>query len=186
MSEHSTTANRIIDIASKYIKNKGYNAFSFRDVATEMGIKSASVHYHFPTKADLTIAVMQRYCERFIAKLGSASSQSIDPRVLLKKYIFEFKLLLLAEDNMCLGGVLAAEINSLPTEVADATHEFFAVNLKWLSAVLQRMFPEKDKEMIKLLSFRLLAILEGTLILNRSLNEDIDVDLVIDGLVELH
>ena len=54
----------ILDVAERRIRAHGYNGFSFREIADEIGIKSASVHYHFPTKADLAAAVAKRYRER--------------------------------------------------------------------------------------------------------------------------
>ena len=47
----SETAERLMDLAEAHIRNAGYGGFSFRDLAAEIGIKSASVHHHFPTKA---------------------------------------------------------------------------------------------------------------------------------------
>src|SRR5690606_40708940 len=51
------TAQQIIDLAEDAIATKGYSAFSFREIAALMGIKSASIHYHFPTKPHLGLAV---------------------------------------------------------------------------------------------------------------------------------
>ena len=63
MSER--TAERLMDLAEDHIRNAGYGGFSFRDLAAEIGIKSASVHHHFPTKATMAAAVARRYGDRF-------------------------------------------------------------------------------------------------------------------------
>ncbi|MEM6465574.1 MAG: helix-turn-helix domain-containing protein, partial [Pseudomonadota bacterium] len=65
----------ILDVTERLIRAHGYSGFSFRDVATEVGIKSASVHYHFPTKPDLAAAVARRYRERFAKALEEKEQQ---------------------------------------------------------------------------------------------------------------
>jgi TetR/AcrR family transcriptional repressor of nem operon len=55
------TAERLMDLAEARIREAGYRGFSFRDLAAEIGIKSASVHHHFPTKAGMAAAVARRY-----------------------------------------------------------------------------------------------------------------------------
>jgi len=45
----------------------GFHACSFREIATDVGIKSASVHHHFPAKADLGAALVARYTARVLA-----------------------------------------------------------------------------------------------------------------------
>ena len=48
----------IIQLADTLIRQKGYNAFSFYEISDKVGIKTASIHYHFPAKSDLGIAVV--------------------------------------------------------------------------------------------------------------------------------
>ena len=66
---------QILDAAEKRARMAGYHGFSFRDVAEDVGIKSSSVHYHFPTKGDLCEALARRYTVRAADRLG-------DPRIL--------------------------------------------------------------------------------------------------------
>jgi TetR/AcrR family transcriptional repressor of nem operon len=63
----NATAERLIDLAEAHIRNARYGGFSFRDLGAEIGIKSASVHHHFPTKASMAAAVARRYGDRFFA-----------------------------------------------------------------------------------------------------------------------
>ena len=60
----------ILAAAEALVRERGYNGFSFREVAREVGIKSSSVHYHFPTKEDLGAAIAENYTENFLSKLG--------------------------------------------------------------------------------------------------------------------
>jgi len=71
-------ASQIIDTAIKMIREGGYHSFSFRQIATELGIKSASIHYHFPSKEDLGVAVMVRYTEIVVDAIADFTRKNID------------------------------------------------------------------------------------------------------------
>ena len=67
--QRSETAEQILDLAETLIQTRGYSAFSYQDIADALGIRKASIHYHFPSKADLGVAVINRYIDRFDAAL---------------------------------------------------------------------------------------------------------------------
>jgi TetR/AcrR family transcriptional repressor of nem operon len=77
----SDTRTQILDVAEKFIRRGGYNDCSFREIATAVGIKSASVHHHFPAKQDLAAAVALRYSENFFANLGAPPLGEGTPKV---------------------------------------------------------------------------------------------------------
>ncbi|HEC60388.1 hypothetical protein LCGC14_0907480 [marine sediment metagenome] len=185
MSSRSETITRILDSAESHICKKGYNAFSFREIAHEIGIKSASVHYHFPTKANLAAAVVLRYTDSFIKSLGEPNSPNADAKDLLKNYIQEFQNVLISNDSMCLGGILSAELTSLPDEVADATRQFFIENLRWLTDVLQLHFGVNDIAISHFKAMKILAMLEGTLIVMRSLNREVQFEEMVEDFLNL-
>ena len=64
------TAERILDIAERLVQTRGFTNFSYADIAAELGITKASLHYHFPSKAELGQAVIARYGERFAEALS--------------------------------------------------------------------------------------------------------------------
>ena len=149
-----TTRDKILDAAERRARRGGYHGFSFRDVADDVGVKSASVHYHFPTKADLAAALAQRYAARAEEFLGDpvalGEAGAVDRLTQL------FRNALLEEDKMCLCGVFGAERDSLPEQVASATARFFTMTLDYLARVGA---PAAET----------LAKLEGALILARTL-----------------
>ena len=55
------THERILNAAERLMVSCGYNAFSYADISAEVGIGKATIHHHFPTKADLAAAVLARY-----------------------------------------------------------------------------------------------------------------------------
>src|SRR5271170_6309988 len=68
--ERSDTAARILDVAERLVQVRGYNGFSYADIAAELQITKAALHYHFAGKAELGEALITRYARRFIAALG--------------------------------------------------------------------------------------------------------------------
>ena len=175
----STTgkASEILDSAERQARRRGYNGFSFRDLAAEVGIKSASVHYHFPTKADLGAAVAQRYTERFMAALGEPNAPEVAPRALLERYVEAFRRALVRDRQMCLCGLLGAEVESLPPEVAAEVRDFFERNVAWLAAVLSRRDGGAlGNEAAEARALTILALLEGALVVARTLKRDVVFD----------
>lgn len=129
----NNTKDKIMDLAEEAIIRGGYNAFSFRDIADKIGIKSASVHYHFATKADLAANIMLRYTERFKKRLPNPSSHQ--PQKLLQGYINGFREQIVERQNMSLCTRLASDSNILPKEVAEELADFYKTSLNWLSEV---------------------------------------------------
>src|SRR5215470_5238625 len=128
--------DEILDVAERMIRSAGYNAFSTRDVAEAVGIKAASVHYHFPTKAELGVAVTRRYTDRFLQKLGDPTKVKGDLREVISHYAGEFRRALRRDGKLCVCGVLGAEIGGLPADVGGHTRIFFEKNLEWLVAAM--------------------------------------------------
>ena len=54
------TAARILDVAERLVQTRGFNGFSYADVASELDVTKASLHYHFPGKAELGQALIAR------------------------------------------------------------------------------------------------------------------------------
>src|SRR3977135_2529131 len=111
-----STYDRILDIAQRLIQSRGYNAFSFSDLAKELGIRTASVHYHFPSKADLGVALLQRYRQDFRDELSDISSRAGDPTRHLARFAALFERTFKADNQLCLCGMLSAEVATLPKE----------------------------------------------------------------------
>jgi TetR/AcrR family transcriptional repressor of nem operon len=173
MATPTGKAGEILDSAERQARRRGYNGFSFRDLAADVGIKSASVHYHFPTKAELGAAVAQRYSERFMAHLGDPADPEVAPDALLERYVAAFRRALVRDRQMCLCGLLGAEVESLPPKVAAEVRRFFEQNVAWLAAVLSR--PNRGapgNEPAEARALAILALLEGALVVARTLKRD--------------
>jgi TetR/AcrR family transcriptional regulator, transcriptional repressor for nem operon len=119
----SGTAKRLMDLAEAHIRDGGYTGFSFRNLAAEVGIKSASVHHHFPTKAKMAAAVARRYGDRFLASVAPQPNESAEDAI--SAYRSAFRAALDRDGRMCLCGVLGAEAGVLSPEVTAEVQSFF-------------------------------------------------------------
>lgn len=131
------TADRVLDAAQKLVQARGFNGFSYADVAQALGIRKASLHYHFPSKADLGRALMARYRERFRGALEGIEAAGADARERLRRYAKLYLSVLLDEGRMCLCGMLAADFTTLAKPVKAEIRRFFDDNEAWLAGVLE-------------------------------------------------
>jgi TetR/AcrR family transcriptional repressor of nem operon len=131
----SGTAERILDIAERLVQVRGFNGFSYADIASELAITTASLHYHFASKAELGHALIDRYAERFYAALAQIDRDLEDARAKLQAYAALYEQVLRGE-RMCLCGILAAEYQTLPEPMREDVIAFFDENERWLSDVL--------------------------------------------------
>ena len=113
------TAARILDIAEQLVQARGFNGFSYADIAAEVGISKAALHYHFPGKADLGLAVITRYAERFTESLAAIDRADAAPTDRLAAYARLYDQVL-RRGKVCLCAVLAAEYQTLPTPMQAA------------------------------------------------------------------
>jgi len=167
------TAERVLEIAQGLAQTRGFNGFSYRDLAAALGIKSASVHYHFPTKADLGVALVQRYRADFARALRDIDDRHGTAARRLKAFVALFGETL-TQERYCLCGMLGAERDSLPAEVNAEVRGFFGFLESWLAETL------KQGRQVGALDFKgtpqaaagqLLALLEGAMLLARSFGE---------------
>ena len=129
------TATRILDSAETLVQVRGFNGFSYADVAGELSLTTASLHYHFPGKAELGRALIVRYAERFKAALAEIDERGEDAPAKLRAYARLYADVL-RDERMCLCGMLAAEYQTLPEPMRDAVIGFFDENETWVERVL--------------------------------------------------
>jgi TetR/AcrR family transcriptional regulator, transcriptional repressor for nem operon len=131
------TAGRILDIAERLLQTRGYNAFSYADIAQSLHITKASLHYHFPTKAELGKRLIERYKYAFLEALAEIDRSGAGAGEKLRRYVGLY-VDVLRDDRMCLCGMLAAEYATLPKPMKAELKQFFDDNERWLVAVLQQ------------------------------------------------
>jgi TetR/AcrR family transcriptional repressor of nem operon len=129
------TAARILDIGERLVQVRGFNGFSYADVAAELDMTKAALHYHFPGKAELGRALIERYTDRFTEALAEIDERIPDAPDKLAAYAGLYSEVLRGQ-RMCLCGMLAAEYQTLPDPMRDAVIAFIDLNEAWVENVL--------------------------------------------------
>ena len=130
------TRTMILDVAERLVQHRGFNGFSYADVAEELSITKPALHYHFAGKAELGEALISRYAERFALALAGIDAEVVDARSKLEAYS-NLYLDVLRQKRMCLCGMLAAEYQTLPKPMTKTVIQFFDDNEVWLARVLE-------------------------------------------------
>ena len=125
------------------MQTRGFNGFSYADIAEAMNVTKASLHYHFRGKADLGKSLIQRYEKNFLAALAGIDAGTKDAREKLRRYAAIYGSVL-QDDRMCLCGMLAAEFGTLPEQMRVEMRHFFDENERWLVGVLKQGKREKQ------------------------------------------
>ena len=153
MGEPKETRVEILDLAENFLRDRGFNAFSYADISAALKIKNAAVHYHFPGKADLGMAVIQRARERFAGWAGDRRALSCTPSEKLEAFFRRYLRFLKDGQQVCLGGALQTDFKTLPAMMQIETKKFASDILAWLEQVLVEgqekrvfSFPGKAKD----------------------------------------
>jgi TetR/AcrR family transcriptional repressor of nem operon len=136
VSRNSGTSQKILDSAERLLQVRGYNGFSYADIAAALHITKASLHYHFASKSELGRRLMERYTQNFLAALATIDASGADAREKLERYVSIYSDVL-AHNRMCLCGMLAAEYATLPKPIRSEVIRFFDANEAWLVRVLE-------------------------------------------------
>jgi len=173
--QRSETAEQILDLAETLIQTRGYSAFSYQDIADGLGIRKASIHYHFPSKADLGVAVVDRYITRFGEGLTAiADDQSQSSMTMLDFYVQPYLQFASTPDRVCLSGALAGEMLALPPKVRERVDHFFRTHQVWLTKILERGVARGEFELpapASKVARLVFGALQGALLVKRTTND---------------
>ena len=183
------TATNVLDVAERLVQQRGFNGFSYADVARELGITTAALHYHFRSKGELGEALIERYAERFNAALAALDVSAANPPAELTSYA-ELYADVLRDHRMCLCGMLAADYGTLPQPMREQVVRFFDDNEAWLARVLERGRADGSLRFVgspKTAARTLLSALEGAMLVARPYDDlkrfRASAAFLIDGLV---
>jgi TetR/AcrR family transcriptional repressor of nem operon len=140
------TKERIMEAARLTVQDLGYAGLSFRELAKEVGIKSASIHYYFATKGELGAALTLRYTAYHAEQLDALLAQGLDPESCMVRYTDVFADTLRNGNRMCLAGILSAERNELPDDVRNEVVKWGEMNERWIARVLATQNYLKSEE----------------------------------------
>ena len=137
MVRNSNTKRSIMDLAESFLQEKGFNGFSYANIAKELDVKNAAIHYHFPSKEALVSEVIQRYRDRFKLWINNSRIQDLSPQEKLDWFFNIYTNTRADNGKVCLAGSLETEFNSLPDSVRQQTQALTRELLVWLQATLQ-------------------------------------------------
>jgi TetR/AcrR family transcriptional repressor of nem operon len=134
MSENSR--DKILVVATQLAQAHGYGGLAIRDLAAAVGMKAASIYYHFPGKAELAAAVAHRYWEESAKALDEIWNAYEDPLECLQHYPETFRWALENDNRMCMASFMGAEYDALPDIVKSEVQQFSDINVAWLKRAL--------------------------------------------------
>jgi TetR/AcrR family transcriptional repressor of nem operon len=165
------TKTRLLDAAQRLVQRRGHNGYSFRNLSQEVGIRTASVHYYFPTKTDLAVALVRRYrkeLDEAMADIAVRKDSLVDR---LDSTVRLYTDTLSNESRICLCAALAGEYLSLPRPVRIELQALIADGEKWIARLLTegRARGEIAKDRDPFCLARLwYAALQGALLVSRA------------------
>jgi TetR/AcrR family transcriptional regulator, transcriptional repressor for nem operon len=162
----SDTKTAILNAAQELIQRSGANAMSYQHISEAIGIRKASIHYHFPTKEALLEALIQRYTAYFLGLVDTVVESKRDALAKLRAYagLFEATLSEGKQDKACLCGMLGAELSTLASPAAAGVRRFYRENEKRLVRILEQGKAEKQfhyRGDTKLVAEMIFSLLEG-------------------------
>ncbi|MEM6371316.1 MAG: TetR/AcrR family transcriptional regulator [Pseudomonadota bacterium] len=126
------TRTQLLDIAEHAARARGFDGFSYADMARAVGIRKASIHYHFPTKSDLSVALIVRYHTRMATACADIDAGHPTGSGKLRALIAHYRAALNGGDTLCLCVALTISRDTLPADVVTHLHAFRAMMTNWL------------------------------------------------------
>ena len=132
------TRARILDSAERTVRERGLDAFSYADVANDLGIRKASIHYHFPAKSDLALALIQRYRTALFERLSEIAALHDKAGDRLAAYIEVYRDALSGGDSLCLCVAFSISRDSLEDASLEELNRFHRDSIAWLAELFSR------------------------------------------------
>jgi len=137
------TREQILHSAQELIQSRGFNAFSFRDIAAQVGIRSASIHHHFPTKEDLGKEVIANYRQALMKGLAAISGSKKQPEAQLQGLIALLAESVKSGKKVCLCAMLMSDSATLDRGMQQQLVKMIEEVEQWLALLLERGKAEK-------------------------------------------
>lgn len=159
-----STRDQIIQLTDALIRDQGYNAFSFYDIAQRLKIKNASIHYYFPTKTDLGIALLETHVQRLHNLQDSVKDK--DSLTKIKAFLSIYNTIH-EEGRVCIVGSLATDLKTVEPKMAKALKAFANEILEWVTSILKEgreskafSFPESPRTKALMIITNMLAAVQ--------------------------
>ena len=128
----------LLDSAEHLVRTRGFDGFSYADLSDAVGIRKASIHYHFPTKSELSVALITRYRETFFARLAEIEAAQANAGSRLRAYLETYRNALQGGESVCLCVAFTAARFGLDPAVLSEIRRFTADSIDWLERLFRR------------------------------------------------
>ena len=126
----------ILNLAESLLQDKGFNGFSYAHISSELGVKNAAIHYHYPTKEALGCAVVKRYRDRFQLWINNSRVKDLSQKEKLDWFFSIYTDTRADKGKVCLVGSMEAEFNSIPQDLQVEITALHKELLDWLQTML--------------------------------------------------
>ncbi len=137
MQTMTDTKSVILERAMALLQSKGYDGFSYKDISGPMGVKNAAIHYHFPSKTDLVLAMIARYQSILREKTASFMAYGGSAREQLEGFMSFTRDECNHDRTICPIGALSVNVDALDDKVINALQRFMKDSHAWLTRVLE-------------------------------------------------
>ncbi len=174
MIRDQNTAEKIMDVAQYLVQTRGYHAFSYRDISEQIGIKTASIHYYYPTKPDLAKALLRRIRGMFEEALEAIDTGGGDAKTRLRKFTEIFLDTYGDDGRLCPFCMIATTQETIPQDVQEEVRSFWRKGEEWVKHVLEEAeeleetVPAESRELI---SRVMVSSLEGAMVVAKAFND---------------
>ena len=131
------TRTSLMDLAEYTARSRGFDGFSYADLAEAIGIRKASIHYHFPTKANLSEALIERYQANLQKGLAEIESAHASASARLKALIALYRAALHDGRAVCLCVAFSICRESLSDTVVARVGAVRAMVLHWITGTFE-------------------------------------------------
>ncbi|MEP2532660.1 TetR/AcrR family transcriptional regulator [Shimia sp.] len=127
------TKTALLNSAENAARRLGFDGFSYADLAEDVGIRKASIHHHFPSKAKLSVALMQRYRENFQTVCAEIDASFETGGAQLAELIKQYEIGSDEGKRLCLCASFSASRDSLAPEVVHQISLFRTMVIGWMT-----------------------------------------------------
>lgn len=185
MNNNKNTAKLILDTAQELVQEFGFNGFSYAHIAERVGIRTASIHYHFPNKEDLGEALITRYHSEFVAAIAQIDAETQNNLEKIRKYVMIFSIPVNTYCT-CLSVMFSSDLATLSEKIREKLSAFFTANLAWVAKVLEQgrseghlRFEGNAEEQ----AHRILASLQGAQLLARTFKDASRFNMIAESVI---
>lgn len=176
MANRQATKRKILDLGEELVQKRGFNAFSYHHISSQLGIKNAAIHYHFPTKEQLGLSIIDRTRERFSKWVNHPEHRVLPVENQLQWFVKIYQYNLDSDNRICLMGSLASDYYTLPDSMQSAIRVLSNEVQNWMAQLLESgrlqgiiRYEGKSKDK----AITIIASLAGSLQLARLLGNDL-------------